>query len=291
MATTALGGFGSVSSAPATSILPDAAIYKLTNIAGVIQGDNPALYVPYNSTRPAAQIVKEGAEITESDTQPLEMAIRTQKVAILSVFSNESNAQSTGEPSYVGGNGTDVVGMITTGLTTSIIQKMNAIFWQNPAPESGKPESVPTGLFNYPGIVKGGNITDALDPIIDAMATVSNNGGTPTHLVMNYGSWAYLLKMRLADGTPQIAPDVANAPTPTLFGLPVYLDPMAPDGKILIHSMPAVYSATGPINAQRSSERYFERDSFGMRLTVRIGWGVPYPDRLAVVTINKTTTK
>ena len=172
-------------------------------------------------------------------------------------------------------------------MKKTIIDKANAILWQNPAPTEGKPETAPTGLFNYPGIIQGGNITNTLDPIVDAIASISTNGGAPTGLVMNYGVWAYLLKLRDAEGRLIISPDVANTPTPALFGLPVHLDGMAPDGKILVNSIGDVYSATGDINIARTDDRYFERDSFGVRLTFRFGWGVPYPDHLAVITVNK----
>ena len=261
-----------------------------------MQGDSPSLYVPYIGTRAAASIVAEGAAINESDTKPLELAIRTQKVAVLNVFSNESGAQSAASNGNVGGSGIDVVGMLTDGMKKTIIDKANAILWQNPAPTEGKPETAPTegkpetaptGLFNYPGIIQGGNITNTLDPIVDAIASISTNGGAPTGLVMNYGVWAYLLKLRDAEGRLIISPDVANTPTPALFGLPVHLDGMAPDGKILVNSIGDVYSATGDINIARTDDRYFERDSFGVRLTFRFGWGVPYPDHLAVITVNK----
>lgn len=286
-AATALTGFGSVSSAPAKQIIPDAGVFAQTTIAGSVQGDSPSLYVPYIGKRAAASIVAEGAAINESDTKPLELAIRTQKVAVLNVFSNESGAQSAASNGNVGGSGIDVVGMLTDGMKKTIIDKANAILWQNPAPTEGKPETAPTGLFNYPGIIQGGNITNTLDPIVDAIASISTNGGAPTGLVMNYGVWAYLLKLRDAEGRLIISPDVANTPTPALFGLPVHLDGMAPDGKILVNSIGDVYSATGDINIARTDDRYFERDSFGVRLTFRFGWGVPYPDHLAVITVNK----
>ena len=186
-AATALPGFGSVSSAPAKQIIPDAGVFAQTTIAGSVQGDSPSLYVPYISTRAAASIVAEGAAINESDTKPLELAIRTQKVAVLNVFSNESGAQSAASNGNVGGSGIDVVGMLTDGMKKTIIDKANAILWQNPAPTEGKPETAPTGLFNYPGIIQGGNITNTLDPIVDAIASISTNGGAPNGLVMNYG--------------------------------------------------------------------------------------------------------
>lgn len=215
-AATALPGFGSVSSAPAKQIIPDAGVFAQTTIAGSVQGDSPSLYVPYIGTSAAASIVAEGAAINESDTKPLELAIRTQKVAVLNVFSNESGAQSAASNGNVGGSGIDVVGMLTDGMKKTIIDKANAILWQNPAPTEGKPETAPTGLFNYPGIIQGGNITNTLDPIVDAIASISTNGGAPTGLVMNYGVWAYLLKLRDAEGRLIISPDVANTPTPRI---------------------------------------------------------------------------
>lgn len=127
MTVTALPGFGSVSSAPAKQIIPDAGVFAQTTIAGSVQGDSPSLYVPYIGTRAAASIVAEGADINESDTKPLELAIRTQKVAVLNVFSNESGAQSAASNGTAGGSGIDVVGMLTDGMKKTIIDKANAI--------------------------------------------------------------------------------------------------------------------------------------------------------------------
>ncbi|MBW3078225.1 phage major capsid protein [Bifidobacterium simiiventris] len=289
MTTESMAGYGSAAARPASLVIPNAAVFTQATTAGDITGDYPSLYLPYVGSLSAAQIVAEGEEIKESDTHAKELAVKTQKVALLNVFTNESNATADGNAT-AGGSGADVVTVITEGMRKSITEKINAIFWQNPAPTDGQPESKPTGLFNYPGIIQGGNITNKLDPIIDAIAQVSANGGTPTALVMGYGTWAYLLKMRYAEGQPMINPDVANEPTPALFGVPVYLDNMAPDGKILVNSSKDVYSASGQITVSRTDDRYFEKDSFGVRITVRIGWGIPYPNHLAVLTVNQTTT-
>lgn len=149
-AATALPGFGSVSSAPAKQIIPDAGVFAQTTIAGSVQGDSPSLYVPYIGTRAAASIVAEGAAINESDTKPLELAIRTQKVAVLNVFSNESGAQSAASNGNVGGSGIDVVGMLTDGMKKTIIDKANAILWQNPAPRKASPRPRPPACSTTP---------------------------------------------------------------------------------------------------------------------------------------------
>ena len=113
---------------------------------------------------------------------------------MLNVFSNESGAQSAASNGTAGGSGIDVVGMLTDGMKKTIIDKANAILWQNPAPAEGKPQTAPTGLFNYPGIIQGGNITDTLDPIVDAISlTLSYQ--SPTALLQDIaelGIWQAL---------------------------------------------------------------------------------------------------
>lgn len=286
---TSMSGYGDVSTAPASQTIPDAAVLTGTNVVGKVYGDNPSMYLPYVSQNTAAEIVAEGAEIKEGEAAANQLAIQTQKVAVLQVFTNESAARSTGTPNTVGGEGGQITTLLSTSLQRALITKANAILWQNPAPAEGKPESKPTGLFNYPGTIQGGTITNKLDPIVDAIAQISTNGGTPTTLVMNYGTWAYLLKLRDGDGTLVIAPDVANAPAPQLFGLTVRLDTMAPDNKILVYGPQDVYSSVSDVAGARTTDRYFERDSFAVRFTFRFGWGIPYPDHLAVVPVNTGT--
>ncbi|OXN00796.1 phage major capsid protein [Bifidobacterium vansinderenii] len=262
----------------AESIIPDALILTHATAGGQVEGDTPVLNVPYVETLPAAQIVKEGEEIPEGNAAVSVLTIHTQKVAVINPITNEAN--------YAAG----VKTMLGKGMARSIIAKADAVFLQNPAPAEGA--SGVTGLFNYPGIPVAGNIADSndgLNPIIDGITQISENGGTPTHIIMGYGTWAKLLKLRLADGTPQISPDVANAPVPVLFGIPVTLNAQAPADKIIITDKGEIIAAAGGVSGDASRDRYFERDITLMRSTFRFGFGVVHPNRLSIITTTDTT--
>lgn len=259
------------------NIIPNALVLTQTTVAQRIEGDTPSLNVPYVSTAPAAQIIAEGDEIPEGGGQLSQMAIHTQKVAVLTAITNEAALSD------------DVKSLISQGMARAVTDKADAVFLQAPAPSDGKVGV--TGLFNYPGIptvgtivVSGANRT-GLDAIIDAIASISSSNGTPSAIIMGYGTWAGLLKMRLGDGTPQISPDVSNTPTPSLFGIPVVLNAQAPNGKIAVIDQREIIAAVGQITAAATSDRYFERDTSAMRSTFRFGFGIIHPDRCAIVTV------
>lgn len=263
---------------PPDEIIPDALILTLTTIGGRIEGDAPSLNVPYVGTEGAAQIVAEGDEIPDGGIAVSELHVATRKVATITALSNEA----TYEP--------NVKDMIASGVARSVTVKANVVFLQNPAPEEG--QTGVTGLFNQPGAIDAGTIDGAktgLDPIIDGIATISTNGGTPTHIIMAYGTWAQLLKLKTTQGRALISPDTANAPVPQLFGLPVILTAQAPDGKIMVTCQSEIISAVGQITAASSDQRYFERDTTLLRSTFRFGYGVIHADRLARITV--TTSK
>lgn len=258
-------------------IIPDALVMKLTTIGGRIEGDAPSLNVPYVGTEANAQIVAEGDEIPDGGIAVSELHITTRKVATITAISNEA----TFEP--------DVKTMIANGVARSVAVKANAVFLQNPAPTEG--QAGVTGLFNYPGVVDAGTIDNAntgLDPIIEGIAQISTNGGTPTHIIMSYGTWAQLLKMKTIQGLSQISPDAANAPVPQLFGLPVILTAQAPNNEIMVTCQQEIISAVGNISAASSDQRYFEKDTTLIRSTFRFGFGIIHPNRLAKINVTLT---
>lgn len=260
------------------SIIPTALILTHTTVGARVEGDTPALNVPYVSTMPAAQIVKEGAEIPEGGAEISTLAIRTQKVAVLNAITNEASIDD------------NMTQLLSSGMQRALIAKADAVFLQNPAPTEGT--TGVTGLFNYPGIPVVGNIADSndeLDPIVDAIAAISGNSGTPTDIIMGYGTWAKLLKLKRADGTPHISPDVANAPSPVLYGVPVTLNAQAPADKIIVTDRNEIVSAAGGVTGSGSKDRYFERDVSVLRSTFRFGFGVVHPNRLAIITTTDTT--
>ena len=257
---------------PSMDAIPDALVHSQSRVSAVIEGDSPALHVPYIATQSTAQIVKEGDAIPEGGAAASEMIVYTRKVASIETITNEAKSSE------------QMTQMLTASLNTAIMDKANAVFLQNPKPSG---ETSPTGLFNLDN-VNTGTLTGSLDAIVEGIASVSSKGGTPTSIIMNHGTWAKLLLLKYKDGRPMIAPSVADSPTPMLYGLPVVLTKAAPDSKLLINDANEVISAVGSVNLNGSEDAEFSKDKYMLRGTFRLGWGVIHPDRLAVITVNTT---
>lgn len=260
---------------PSMDAIPDALVHSQSRVSAVIEGDSPALHVPYIATQSTAQIVKEGDAIPEGGAAASEMIVYTRKVASIETITNEAKSSE------------QMTQMLTASLNTAIMDKANAVFLQNPKPSG---ETSPTGLFNLDN-VNTGTLTGSLDAIVEGIASVSSKGGTPTSIIMNHGTWAKLLLLKYKDGRPMIAPSVADSPTPMLYGLPVVLTKAAPESKLLINDANEVISAVGSVNLNGSEDAEFSKDKYMLRGTFRLGWGVIHPDRLAVITVNTTTTE
>ena len=260
---------------PSMDAIPDALVHSQSRVSAVIEGDSPALHVPYIATQSTAQIVKEGDAIPEGGAAASEMIVYTRKVASIETITNEAKSSE------------QMTQMLTASLNTAIMDKANAVFLQNPKPSG---ETSPTGLFNLDN-VNTGTLTGSLDAIVEGIAAISSKGGTPTSIIMNHGTWAKLLLLKYKDGRPMIAPSVADSPTPMLYGLPVVLTKAAPESKLLINDANEVISAVGSVNLNGSEDAEFSKDKYMLRGTFRLGWGVIHPDRLAVITVTTTPTE
>ncbi len=240
---------------PSTTAIPDALVHSQSRVSAVIEGDSPALHVPYIATQSTAQIVKETAfpsttaipdalvhsqsrvsAVIEGDSPALHVPyIATQSTAQIVKEGDaipEGGAAASEMIVYTrkvasietitneAKSSEQMTQMLTASLNTAIMDKANAVFLQNPKPDGS--ETSPTGLFNLDN-VNAGTLTGSLDAIVEGIAAISSKGGTPTSIIMNHGTWAKLLLLKYTDGRPMIAPSVADSPTPMLYGLPVVL--------------------------------------------------------------------
>lgn len=196
----------------ANEAIPDALVLTQTNIMAQIEGDQPTARIAYVSVDPSADIAEEGAEINAKDPTISELVVGTQKVAVLSILSNEAY------------NNMNMPNMIGNSLAHAIVAKADKLFLSAPAVEQGTSNKV-VGLANYKGIIDGGKLDGTLDAIIDAMATISANEGTPTTIITGYDAWAAMLKFKGGDKRALISPDVANSTTPQLVWLASYSKP------------------------------------------------------------------
>lgn len=259
------GAFPDVQGFSPSDIVPDALVLTAATPAAVLDGDGPRARIPYVPDDVAAALVPEGTDIAETDPEISELVVATKKVAVLSVLSREAyHAQGIQE-------------LITNSLRRSIQQKADAVFLAN--------TTDPTGLVNTTGMVTG-TITSSLDPVIDTLATLEANGGSPTHVLAAPDAWAALQKIKTTSGTSVLVTDPATPTGRSLFGLPVIVNKFVPTGTLLVTDRNEILSVAGQVLAANSTERYFETDSVALRVTFRFGFGVIHSDRLAKLTIS-----
>ncbi|OKH86038.1 hypothetical protein EB75_09625 [Mycobacterium sp. ST-F2] len=242
--------------------IPEALILTHAIVAGAIEGDEPAVRVPFVADDGAAAIVAEGANIAESDQGYDEAIVQTVKVAKLTKHSYETLAQP------------EAARLIIDSLTRSVTRKANAAFLGN--------ASGPTGLLNYAGITDGGVIGDSLDTLIDAIADIETAGGTATNIIAAPDAWASLSKLKDEDTSNRslIGAGTESA-TRSLLSVPVTVTPDMTAGKLLVIDRNDIVAAVSKVRVDRSDQAFFSSDSIAVRVIFRLGWDVMHPNRLA----------
>ncbi|WP_456789765.1 phage major capsid protein [Cellulomonas sp. P5_C5] len=252
----------------ARDVVPDALIYLVATIAGSIEGDEPAVRVPYVAEDPTVGFVPEGAEITVDDPTLDEIEVRTGKLAVITRMSNEAATYG------------DANQLIANSLSRAVTVKGDTAFLSNPAVPG------PPGLLNVPGIADGGTLGADLDAVLDAITAVEVNGGTVTNIVTDPASWGVIGSIKAQTGS---AVPLLGAPAEQterrLYGVPVVVSAQMPPGNLLVVDRSQVIAAVGPVKLATSPDVYFTSDSLARRVTWRIGWGVVRPDRLAKVSV------
>lgn len=251
-------------------VVPDALILNTATVVGQIEGDEPALRVPFVSDDGVVGFVAEGAEIPDADQEFDEVVVLTGKVAALGKYSFETLAQP------------EAARMVVESLSRSVVTKANAAYLGNLEAAPG-----PTGLLNTPDIIDFETpIGDDLDQLVDAIAFVELDGGAATHIIANPTAWATLNKLKRAtDSNESLIGAGTVAAERALLGLPVLVTPAMPAGSLLVIDQAAVIGAQSPVRVARSDDAYFSSDSIGVRVTWRLGWKVMHATRVAKLTI------
>lgn len=269
---------------PAADVIGDALITTHATQGPAIEGDAPMVHVPFVADDATALIVDEGDEITPSEPVLAELTYRTFKVALLTRLSREASTHTT------------AANLVGVSAQRAMVNKLDNLFLNGqPAPDDsdGFPTIKPgqeglTGILNAKGVVIDPTpVSDAtgLDPLLDTLGKIGANGGQPDALIMSYRAWSELLKIKGGDKLPLISRDVANSPTPTIFGLPVVINSAMPDTYLFVCDSTQIYASASQINVATSDQVFFTSDSVALRLTCRVGWGIIHENRLGIVKI------
>ena len=259
--------------------------YVATQCA-VDDGDARRVLVPYIDTDPVAATVKEGAEITTGDPTLDELSFPTVKVGLLHTLSNEAMRAVTEGTSTKGS--VSASEQLSTSLLRAVTAKLDSLMLTTPAPSSKDDpaaEYPAAGLAVMNGAVQGGTIDSDLTPLLDAIATITENGATPTAIVMAPTAWAKILKLTAKDGRPLLGGDVQVATALQLFGLPVVINSHMPANGVLVVDSTNVFAAVTDLAVAVDGSAAFKNDSSMIRVTARIGWGVARPNRHAILSV------
>ena len=257
----------------AQDVLGDALILQASVVAGTVEGDRPAVRVAYVSDDEAT-FVAEAAAIPEAEPELAECVIYTAKISQLVRVSREQF--------YQDGTADQLAGSVSRALT----RKADLAFVAQPAPTP--PANGPAaGLLNIDGIVEGEEVSGSLDALVDLVAELQSNGGTPSHIIVAPDTWAALRKLKFGDTSNQSLLGAGTTDAePLLLSLPVLVNVAVPSLNGLVIDRTAVVSAVGPVTVATSSDAYFSTDDIGLRATWRIGQNIVRPDRVGAFTVD-----
>lgn len=254
------------------NVVPEALILQHTTVSGVIEGDAPALRVAY-VTDDNAQFTVEGAEIPEAEPGLDEVLVHTAKITQLVRLSREQYFQD--------GSAQE----LSTSVQRAIIRKADQAFLTQAAPT---PPAVapPTGLINIDNIIEGDAVASNLDPLVDLVAELESNGGTPSGIILDPLAWAALRKLKTGTGSEVgILGAGINDSEKLLLDLPVTVSNTLTANSGLVVDNTAIASAVGPVNVATDESVYFTSDSVALRATWRIGWSAVRPNRIGAFTV------
>lgn len=248
----------------AADVVPEALILQTSTVVGNIEGDAPAVRVPWVDIDDTVGFVDEGQPIPENASTYSETVVRTGKIATLGKFSREQLEQP------------NAAQLVVNSLSRSVVNKANTAYLGNAAD--------PTGLLHLAGITDGGVLGADLDSLADAVLGIEAEGGKATHIIAAPGAWGAVSKMKGATGSavPLLGAGTEEADRRVL-GVPVLVTSAAPADTLLVVDSTAIVSAVGQVQLARSEDAFFESDVVGVRVTLRLGWAAMKPERIVKI--------
>lgn len=256
---------------PSEEAVPEALILQTSTVAGSIEGDAPAVLVPWVDDAEAG-FTAEGDEIPEAQPGLSEATVYTGKVSQLLRLSREQFAQQ------------GAAQLLANSVSRAVTKTANTAYIAQPAPTTGT--TPPAGIINTAGIIDGGEVGTDLDAIADLLAQIEAGGGTVTNIIAAPDAWAALRKIKVGTGSAQSLLGAGSTDAvKTLLDVPVITSAAVPEGTLIAVDKTAIVSAVGQVQVQQSEHVYFTSDSIGLRCTWRFGATVVRPERIGTLTI------
>lgn len=252
-----------------TDAVPGALLLQASTVAGHIEGDQPSIRVGFVKDAESADYTNEGVAITDDEPDLDEVLLHSKRITRLVTLSTQQYRQP------------ETATQVSMSVARDLIQKADNAFLGDAV---GQPS---TGLLNVPGVVNGGEVVGDLDALVDLVATLENNGASPSAIIVDPLTWAALRKLKV--GGDQINASLLGAGVtdaqPLLLSLPVLRSRWLPAGTGLVADRSQIVSAVGPVEIATSEHAAFTNHAVIVRATWAIGWAVVRPDRLGKFTV------
>jgi HK97 family phage major capsid protein len=251
----------------AEKILPSALLLSTATKSGVVEGDAPSVRVGFLVDQEAS-FVDEGGLITESGFDPSEIVIHTSKLAEITAVTYEQKYQS------------DTMSALKASFERSMTIAADKAYINQPVPVNPA-VTPPAGLLNTPGLTVGEDVTGNLDALIDLLAELRTNYADPTHILLSPAAWATLRKFKIADSyNSSLLGAGTQDSQPYLFDVPVIVSSALPGNWGMVLDQTEILSVYSGIRVAVTEDYLFNYDTTALRMTWRIGWGIPRPDRI-----------
>lgn len=244
----------------ANEVVGDALILQTSTVAGVVDGDQPAVRVAYVDDAESATYIAENAEIPEDNPDLSEVVVRTKKLSRLVNLSSEQFRQDM------------TAQQVSESVARDLVRKADNSYIADVAD--------PDGLINIEGTVSAdAGVYGDLDDLVELIATLEVNGAQPSCIVLDPRGWASLRNLKIGESYNQTLLGAGTEDVvPRLLSLPVLRSRFIPAYHGLVIDQRAVVSAIGPVQVATSEHALFSRDAVQLRATWRIGWGVTRPN-------------
>ena len=243
-------------------------------IATVVQTDSGEFRIPIVTNDAIAAWTPEGSDITPSDAGVDEITVKPDKLAALSIISNElANDSSPAAKELVGAS-----------IGRDLARKVDAAFFADTTLNG------PDGIESITYQTTTTTTLTNTDAFAEAISLAENEGATVTAFVANSATVLALSKVKREAGSnePLLQPDPTLPTRRQILGVPLWSvpDTVVPDNVVwAIDGSRTFVILRQDVDLRVDESRYFESDRLGIRATMRVGFG--FPHEAAVVCIGE----
>lgn len=241
-------------------------------ISTVVETQSSSFRIPIITADSTADWTPEGDEITATNPGVDELDVVPKKLAALTIISNELANDSSPEAQQVVGD----------SIARDLARKIDAAYFTNTTVNG------PSGLESVAyQLVTAGSVFDDLDPFAEAVSKAEVVGAQITSWVAHPTTLlalAQLKKLTTGSNEPLLQPDPTMPTRRQILGIPVYWSPAVDEGAVW--GIPAARTFVvrrQDVELVVDESRYFERDSIGIRATLRCAFGFPHPQAIVRV--------